>query len=66
MPEMDGYIATQQIRKIERYKSLPIIAVSANVMPEDINKALSCGMDAHIGKPIKIDLLYSTIKAWIK
>jgi signal transduction histidine kinase len=66
MPEMDGYIATQRIRKMQRYKSVPIIAVSANVMPEDISKALSCGMDAHIGKPIKIDQLYSTIKAWVK
>jgi CheY-like chemotaxis protein len=54
MPEMDGYEATQTIRALElpRAKDICIIAMTANVFREDIEKCLSSGMNDHIGKPI--------------
>jgi CheY-like chemotaxis protein len=61
MPMMDGYRATQEIRKMpfEKAKSLPIIAMTANVFQEDIDKCLQAGMNSHIGKPINRDGLIS-------
>jgi len=61
MPEMDGYTATRQIRKIKRYQDLPIIALSANMMSQDVNKSLEIGMNAHIGKPINVQHLLATL-----
>ena len=57
MPEMDGYEATKRIRalKIDKAKSIPIIAMTANVFKEDIEKCLSVGMNDHVGKPIDFD-----------
>jgi len=58
MPEMDGYEATLKIRTLEKdrdmLKHIPIIAMTANVFREDIEKCLAAGMDDHIGKPIEI------------
>ena len=63
MPEMDGYECTRLIRASGKpaAKSVPIIAMTANVMREDIEKAYQSGMNAHVGKPIDIDLLEKTI-----
>ena len=58
MPNMDGYQATQEIRK---FSSIPIIAMTANAFEEDKQKALEVGMDAHIAKPIDIHVVVSTI-----
>jgi signal transduction histidine kinase/DNA-binding response OmpR family regulator/PAS domain-containing protein len=60
MPEMDGYDATRRIRAIEAelykdnnlHKPIPIIAMTANVFKEDIEKCLNAGMNGHIGKPL--------------
>jgi len=54
MPEMDGYEATCQIRALgaEQAKTIPIIAMTANVFREDIDKSIEVGMNGHIGKPI--------------
>ncbi len=54
MPEVDGYTATNMIRSLNdpRAKSVPIIAMTANVFREDIEQCLEAGMNAHIGKPI--------------
>ncbi len=60
MPEVDGYTATQQIRSLENVqaRNIPIVAMTANVFREDIDKCLSVGMNAHVGKPIsKYELL---------
>ncbi|QQO08005.1 hybrid sensor histidine kinase/response regulator [Breznakiella homolactica] len=56
MPLVDGYEATRSIRKMDvpGAKSVPIIAMTANVFREDIEKSLSVGMNGHIGKPIEI------------
>lgn len=60
MPIKNGYQASEEIRKINRY--IPIIAVSANAFNEDVAKSLSCGMNGHIAKPIDIDKLENIIK----
>jgi CheY-like chemotaxis protein len=54
MPEMDGYEATQRIRALDipAAKNVPIVAMTANVFREDIEKCLEAGMDSHIGKPL--------------
>ena len=56
MPNMNGYEACTAIRK--RDKEIPIIALSANVMQDDIQASLVVGMNAHIAKPIELDKLY--------
>ncbi|MDR0831830.1 MAG: response regulator [Bacillales bacterium] len=57
MPLMDGYEATRRIRalNIGKSKEIPIVAMTANVFREDVEKALEAGMNEHIGKPINID-----------
>jgi len=59
MPEVDGYEATRRIRAldIQKAKTIPIIAMTANVFREDIEQCLNAGMNAHIGKPIDFDKL---------
>ena len=61
MPEMDGYEATRAIRKDPKYKSLPIIAMTAHAMEGDEEKCLEAGMDGYISKPINQDRLFHTI-----
>ncbi|MDL2216813.1 response regulator [Desulfovibrio sp. OttesenSCG-928-M14] len=59
MPEMDGYEATRRIRalEVERAATVPIIAMTANVFREDVEKSSQAGMNGHIGKPIDVDQL---------
>ncbi|MBF0265663.1 MAG: PAS domain S-box protein [Gammaproteobacteria bacterium] len=66
MPVMDGYTATEELRKIPKFSSLPIIAMTANVMKQDIEKSLSVGMNDHISKPINTDIMLITMAKWIK
>ena len=66
MPVMDGYEATRQIRKQEKFKDMPVIAMTANAMKGDRDKVLAVGMNDHIPKPFKIDAMYATLAKWIK
>jgi PAS domain S-box-containing protein len=68
MPVMDGLEATRQIRTsgVSGAESIPIIAMTANVFKEDIDRALMAGMDAHIGKPIDADILIDTFLRLIR
>ena len=63
MPIMDGYEATRTIRALPRkdVESLPILAMTANAMEEDKEMALTSGMNAHIAKPIDIEMLISVL-----
>jgi len=67
MPEMDGYEATRLIRSlhIERAKYIPIIAMTANVFKEDIEKCLESGMNDHIGKPIDANALFELLNKYL-
>ena len=57
MPEMDGYQATRKIRasSANRAGSIPIVAMTANVFKEDVERCLAAGMNGHVGKPINLD-----------
>jgi CheY-like chemotaxis protein len=66
MPVMNGYEATREIRKDERFKDLPIIAMTAHAMAGDEDKSLQSGMNGHITKPIDPDQMFATLLKWIK
>lgn len=66
MPVMDGYQATRELRQLPNGETVPVIAMTANVMADDRNKCLQAGMDDFIGKPILPNTLYSTLCKWIK
>ncbi len=61
MPVMDGYTATRIIREQDKFKELPIIAMTANIMESDRIKAKVAGMDAHIGKPLNLNELFTVL-----
>ena len=68
MPVMDGCSAAMIIRNMEKAwdsKNVPIIAMTANVMKEDIDKAVSAGMNAHLGKPIELEVTLETIQKYL-
>ena len=66
MPEMDGYNATQVIRKDRRFNNLPIIAMTAHAMTGESEKCFRFGMDDYLTKPIDPELLFSALIKWIK
>jgi signal transduction histidine kinase/DNA-binding response OmpR family regulator len=67
MPEMDGYEATRQIRAMDiaRAKEIPIIAMTANVFAEDVEKCIAAGMNGHVGKPLDMEQVIATLKKYI-
>ncbi|MEL0608953.1 response regulator [Vibrio echinoideorum] len=65
MPIMDGYEATQHIRNEIKDTQTPIIAMTANVMERDKEKALNCGMSDIIAKPIDVGSMFATLASWI-
>jgi CheY-like chemotaxis protein/HPt (histidine-containing phosphotransfer) domain-containing protein len=65
MPIMDGYAATRALRLQPRWRDLPVIAMTANAMVGDRDKALAAGMNDHIAKPIKVDEMFATLARWI-
>ena len=65
MPVMDGYEATRRIRALPDLGVLPIIAMSANAMEGDRERALAMGMNDYIVKPLDVGLMFSTIAHWV-
>nr|CRH07217.1 Putative histidine kinase. Containing PAS domain, PAC domain, Signal transduction response regulator, receiver region domain, HAMP domain, HATPase domain, HisKA domain, Hpt domain and cheY-like domain [Candidatus Magnetococcus massalia] len=65
MPVMDGYTASREIRTLAQFQDLPVIAMTANVMSGDLEKALQAGMNGHIGKPINVRDMFTTMAKWI-
>lgn len=65
MPVMDGYTACYKIRQQSRFKDLPIIAMTANVMKSDVAKSLEAGMNDHIGKPLDEEEVFNILMKWI-
>ena len=67
MPIMGGYEATQVIRTLGRPdRDLPIIAMTADAFAEDVKRALDCGMNAHVAKPIDVDEVMRLLSKFIK
>lgn len=67
MPEMDGYEATAVIRRLEadRGRRVPIVAMTANTQPIDIEKCLSAGMDDHLFKPLTLGNVAARLQRWL-
>jgi signal transduction histidine kinase/CheY-like chemotaxis protein len=65
MPVMDGYEATENIRKIPELQQLPIIALTANAMVGDREKCLSVGMNDYLSKPLDFDELEAKLNQWL-
>ena len=67
MPEMDGYEATRRIRESNaaRAKTIPIVAMTANVFREDIEKCLDAGMNGHVGKPLEFDEVLTILRRYL-
>jgi len=66
MPEMDGYDATRRIRalNIPQAKTIPIIAMTANVFREDVERCLKAGMDDHVGKPVDFNEVLTKLRTY--
>ena len=66
MPIMDGYEASKQIRKIDKFKDLPIIAMTANAMQGNKQKCIDAGMNDYISKPLDFNRFYETLVPYVK
>jgi len=66
MDVMDGYEASLHIRKNSRFDAVPIIALTADAMQKDVQKALEVGMQEHIGKPIDVQVFYALLLKYIE
>ncbi|MFT6431880.1 MAG: CheY-like chemotaxis protein, partial [Halopseudomonas sp.] len=69
MPELDGFSATQQIREWEKNQgrpALPIIALTAHILPEHRERSRRAGMNAHIAKPVDLSQLREQIDYWVE
>ncbi|MCI3936408.1 response regulator [Chryseobacterium aahli] len=65
MPNMDGYETIQEIRKMPKFRRLPIIAVTAKSMIGDRDKCIEAGASDYITKPVDIDQLLSLLRVWL-
>ncbi len=66
LPDIDGYECTARLRKIESTSAIPIIALTANAMEGDQEKALAAGCDGYIPKPIDVDGLPEQVAGFLK
>ncbi|MCL1883933.1 MAG: ATP-binding protein [Defluviitaleaceae bacterium] len=68
MPIMDGFEATERIRALDHPNAakVPIVAMTANVFREDIEKCLKSGMNAHLGKPLDFDAVWTTLETFLQ
>jgi CheY-like chemotaxis protein len=65
MPEMDGYETMHEIRKNPRFRTLPILALTAKAMKGDREKCLEAGASDYIAKPVNTDQLLSLLRVWL-
>jgi CheY-like chemotaxis protein len=64
MPEMDGFTATRLVRAQPHLQKLPIIAMTAHVMADEVHRCLEAGMNDHVAKPIDPEALFATLARW--
>jgi CheY-like chemotaxis protein len=65
MPEMDGYDTMRAIRRMSKFKSLPILAITAKAMKGDRQKCIDAGASDYISKPVDTDQLLSLMRVWL-
>ena len=65
MPEMDGYETTRRLRAEEKFKKLPVVAMTAHTISEEIERCFEVGMNGHISKPIKAVNLYERLAEFL-
>ena len=68
MPGVNGYESTKLIRSMDHpyAKKIPIIAMTANVFKEDIERCLAAGMNGHVGKPLKFDEVTEILEKYLE
>jgi CheY-like chemotaxis protein len=62
---MDGYDTMQEIRKVPKFKSLPILALTAKAMKGDREKCIDAGASDYIAKPVDTEQLLSLLRVWL-
>jgi CheY-like chemotaxis protein len=67
MPEIDGYGATRRIRalNIPKAETIPIVAMTANVFREDVEKCIAVGMNNHVGKPLDFAEVIEKLRTYL-
>jgi CheY-like chemotaxis protein/anti-sigma regulatory factor (Ser/Thr protein kinase) len=65
MPEMDGFTAMREIRKRPEWKKLPIVALTAKAMQDDLEACMAAGASDYIAKPLDVEKLLSLIRVWM-
>jgi CheY-like chemotaxis protein len=65
MPEMDGYQTMQEIRKDEKLRRLPIIALTAKAMKGDREKCVAAGASDYLAKPVNTEQLLAALRMWL-
>lgn len=65
MPDVDGYTLTSEIKAMPDHASVPIVAITANVMKGDRERTLSAGCDGYIEKPIDVDRFLEQVEHFI-
>ena len=66
MPEMDGFTATRLLRAQPHLRKLPIIAMTAHVMADEVQRCFEAGMNDHVGKPIDPEAFFATLARWTR
>jgi two-component system cell cycle response regulator DivK len=66
LPEMDGYEVTSRLRAMDEFQTVPIVALTANVMKGDREKTLQAGCSGYVEKPIDVDRLPVQLAAYLK
>jgi CheY-like chemotaxis protein len=66
LPGIDGFEVLRRLRAMPAMSGVPVVAVSANAMPEDRARAMAAGFDDYVTKPIDMPLLLATVDRWLR